>query len=132
MTQLTDELLFLEELCRTGSLTPDEFTLAKARLLTGNADTSAVAAQAKLAEETSANLRRLELQNRLMAIENAWRHDEESLIFHDGNGISSVPMVSNAVTIAVVGGVAALLLAVGAAENVAPGYIPLFAESGMV
>ncbi len=51
MTRLTDDLLLLEELRRAGYLTDDEFAIAKARVLTGNADTGAVAAQTRLVGE---------------------------------------------------------------------------------
>ena len=78
MTQFTDDLLLLEELRRSGSLTPDEFALAKAKLLTGSADIGAVQVQAQLAAQTDTKLRRLELQNEMLRLEDEWRKKQEA------------------------------------------------------
>ncbi|MBC8140382.1 MAG: hypothetical protein H7Y38_02945 [Armatimonadetes bacterium] len=101
MTRFTDDLLLLEELRRAGSLTDDEFVIAKARVLTGNADAGAAKAQARLAEETNAKLQRLELQNQLMEVENRWDDAHEVLMVSDKYGKKSVPTGSDSVAMVI-------------------------------
>ena len=103
MTQFTDDLLLLEELRRAGSLTPEEFTLAKAKLLTGSADVGAVQAQAQLAAQTDIKLRRLELQSELLHVEREWDDVGETLMLRGKYGRRTVPTHGGATLIAIIG-----------------------------
>jgi len=113
---LVDELQRLEELYRNGTLNDDEFTLAKAKLLSGqNASSNAPVAQ-HLADQLS----EVRYQNELARIDREWEIEKEQYMITGQYGRRRIPTEAMGIGTAVGGGIFGflwLIMAVSMTSN---------------
>lgn len=85
----------LEELRRTGSLTPREFEQAKAKLLSDSQNAPNRLLQPSAVSEQ--RLRRLEIENQLLRVEQNWYNERDRLMLRNKHGQEYVPTIVQAI-----------------------------------
>ena len=94
---LVDELTKLVELRRTSALTEDEFSQAKAKLLSAPADSAETAT-------LTAQLAEIRYQNELTCIDREWQIERETYMTANRYGRLHVPTVGTGLATAIIGG----------------------------
>jgi hypothetical protein len=98
---LVDELAKLEELRRRGALSEDEFTRAKAALLSG----ASPGAEQPLGEHLADQLAEVRYQNELAQIDREWENERQQYLIYGRYGTAQVPSAGMGIATAVIGGI---------------------------
>jgi hypothetical protein len=98
---LVDELMKLEELRRSGALSDDEFTKAKAALLSG----PTAGPEQELGGQVAAQLAEVRHQNEVARIDREWEIEQQQYLVRGRYGNASVPTPAMGIGMAVIGGV---------------------------
>jgi hypothetical protein len=107
-----DELMKLEELRRSGTLSEDEFAKAKAALING----ASAAPEQELGGQMAAQLAEVRHQNEVARIDREWEIEQQQYLVRGRYGNASVPTPAMGIGMAVIGGVFGLfwtIMAVG-------------------